>query len=674
MQQENFILATEHERSVLGELDYLLCRNVEVFTASKEDVRDNTYNEGSCNVVFLGQVGLCCKHCSSSPFATARYAAIFPTNIIQMGSALRMIAKWHFPTCSMAPIDVRKRIDILLSKSEKSKRIHTRGEYESMSLLKAFLISTVMKRFKLENLPTCGIKVSNSRSTRSREFSQQLSTRRRNLEKIGQHEVCSGSSHNSLSHSSLRQYNTSLQHRTPPSLIKNNTHAHYLPISRQPQVIPVIDPIPLHSSNIHTSQQHMPSQFRAPNSLNPHFSPCNYSHTKYHQQPYTGTRMYLTPTQYNCNNLGATNLDDALRYLASASNYYSLLVLEEDRALLSDYFFYMVKQLQLCYFTESDRKIRGGKRDNIKVGFGGFECHHCSAADISSSRKFFWSNVDRLANSFAEVPIHVLNCKNCPQRIKTSLHTLKKNHPEQMADLPRGSQKIFFRRMWRRVHAGTKTEKEEGVVQDDSNSIATSTPISKGLESKLSLSIPQDKDWLSDIECFVRCNLEVFCASQDEVDSSKTPIHLGQVGIRCTHCAASQKGASGSAMNFPSSIDRIYEAVKEIQKLHLESCVNLPVDVFQELASLKTSTSLSSVSKRYYIIAAQDLGMVDTPEGIRIIKLWTGSSSSNQCKASSGTFSSMKETNRGKEQNTPKKRKSSCPLKDDSDVKKQNTS
>ena len=56
MQQENFILATEHERSALSELDYLLCRNVEIFTANEEDVRDNAH-EGSWDNVFSGQVG-----------------------------------------------------------------------------------------------------------------------------------------------------------------------------------------------------------------------------------------------------------------------------------------------------------------------------------------------------------------------------------------------------------------------------------------------------------------------------------------------------------------------------------------------------------------------------------------------------------------------------------------
>ena len=84
------------------------------------------------------------------------------------------------------------------------------------------------------------------------------------------------------------------------------------------------------------------------------------------------------------------------------------LVLDEDHLLLTNYFFYLMKQLRLCRFTENDRKTRGGKREKIKIGYGGLQCIHC--ADLPMSRKFFWSNVDRLANSFAEIPGHVLQC------------------------------------------------------------------------------------------------------------------------------------------------------------------------------------------------------------------------------------------------------------------------
>lgn len=125
------------------------------------------------------------------------------------------------------------------------------------------------------------------------------------------------------------------------------------------------------------------------------------------------------------------------------------LVVEEDKLLLTDYFYHLMKQLKLVHFSEKDRRTRGGKRESIKVGYAGLQCAHC--ADQTGCRKFFWSNVDRLANSFAEIPAHIFKCKSCPESSLKALQVLKRKHAEQMSQLPRGSQKIFFRRVWRRL-------------------------------------------------------------------------------------------------------------------------------------------------------------------------------------------------------------------------------
>jgi hypothetical protein len=350
------------------------------------------------------------------------------------------------------------------------------------------------------------------------------------------------------------------------------------------------------------------------------------------------------------------------------------LVLEEDKLLLTDYFFHLMRQLKLCRFSEADRKTRGGKRENIKVGYGGLQCVHCSEAP--NSRKFFWSNVDRLANSFAEIPGHVLKCRRCPVPIKNALMELKRRHPEQMARLPRGSQKVFFRRMWRRLHddeadvansmgagdqdsicksndGSTETTptspkelvpKEEDDVQGESHdnldegmpAMERSTvEAAKALAacahggnssspaSRIRLAITEDKEWLSDMDCFIRRNLEVFCATEDDVmiaqEDKKYPITLGQVGIRCWHCATAKDygTARGTAVAFPYSINGIYESVREFQRMHLESCPNLPEATRQKLEGFKGSTSLSSVLRKFYVLAARALGMHDTSEGIR---------------------------------------------------------
>jgi len=373
------------------------------------------------------------------------------------------------------------------------------------------------------------------------------------------------------------------------------------------------------------------------------------------------------------------------------------LVLDEDHLLLTDYFFYLMKQLRLVRFAENDRKTRGGKREKIKIGYGGLQCIHC--ADLPMSRKFFWSNVDRLANSFAEIPGHVLKCRRCPQANKDALMRLKQGHPEQMSKLPRGSQKIFFRRMWRRLHEGdpqdddivvesprppgssesprppvssikTSPEKDFKSLDEFSHSgsitvtsdetilvmqrsakeaakaLAQSTmnksePPSPS--SRILVAIPEDKEWLSDIDSYVRKQLEVFCATEEDVaaaqEDRKYPITVGQVGIRCIHCSIAQgNDAIGHAIAYPFSISGIYESVKEFHRLHLDSCPNLPSTSKAKLESMKGASSLSSVLRKYYTLAAKALGLVDTRGGIR-----TGGESTPIGSLAAFTFSETEE-------------------------------
>ncbi|KAL3794176.1 hypothetical protein HJC23_012883 [Cyclotella cryptica] len=341
----------------------------------------------------------------------------------------------------------------------------------------------------------------------------------------------------------------------------------------------------------------------------------------------------------------------------------SSLVEKSDSDLITDYFYHIMKQLVVCRFAEKDRKTRGGKRENVNIGYGGLQCRHCINAP--SSRKFFWSNVDRLANSFAEIPTHVLKCKSTPEDIKDSLLVLKGRHPEQMQLLARGSQKVFFRRMWRRLHdgdatRGTPTTISEKPSRDDSEvSGNTSEDASKSGDARPSaarmldetleaesakaasrhdaafvlaqsmrtgsnrgvlLAIPEDKEWLSDDQCFVRNNIEVFVATSRDCEAAaedrKYPIKPGQIGIRCVHCAQTPNGARGSAVFYPYTISGIYESVREFQRMHFEKCENLPAHVVEAAKTVsKASTTLSSVLRRYYVQSARALGLVDAPEG-----------------------------------------------------------
>ena len=163
-----------------------------------------------------------------------------------------------------------------------------------------------------------------------------------------------------------------------------------------------------------------------------------------------------------------------------------------------------------------------------------------------------------------------------------------------------------------------------GVFPASSSASATSSAGVQPQASRVLLAIHEDKDWLSDMDCFVRNNIEVFSSKLHDVDDAvadrKYPIKLGQVGIRCIHCASSTGGARGAAVAYPYSISGIYESVREFQRLHLENCPHLPLELKETSKRLGSgASSLSSVLRRYYVQAARALGLYDTTDsGIKV--------------------------------------------------------
>jgi hypothetical protein len=136
------------------------------------------------------------------------------------------------------------------------------------------------------------------------------------------------------------------------------------------------------------------------------------------------------------------------------------------------------------------------------------------------------------------------------------------------------------------------------------------------------LSTPEDKQWLSDYDCFIRKQIEVFCATTDDVlrcNDSKSVVKEGQVGIRCIHCALAKDMASvhDAGVAYPASINNLYDTVREFMRLHLETCANLPQEVRSRLVEAKGASSLSSVLRNYYQVSAKTIGLIDSSDGIR---------------------------------------------------------
>ena len=86
------------------------------------------------------------------------------------------------------------------------------------------------------------------------------------------------------------------------------------------------------------------------------------------------------------------------------------------------------------------------------------------------------------------------------------------------------------------------------------------------------LSDPLDEDNLTDTLCFVRRQTQFFAAHSDDVEArfskggKKAEIRVGQIGIRCAHCARLPPGDRvNGAASFPASISLVYQAVRNWQ-------------------------------------------------------------------------------------------------------------
>ena len=171
------------------------------------------------------------------------------------------------------------------------------------------------------------------------------------------------------------------------------------------------------------------------------------------------------------------------------------LVKIEDRDLVPDSLLVAMSQMIPCKFTEEDRI---GCYKTRKVGFTGMCCKHCGGEP--GFGRYFPNSVRSLAQTTTSQTIikHISGkCKDCPAEVREIVLTLQR---QQAATLGRklryGSRKIFFQRMWDRLH-GTKKEQEEQQGKTTPGNSSTSqdqgTLVSKDEDCASSIkSVPDD--------------------------------------------------------------------------------------------------------------------------------------------------------------------------------------
>mmetsp|Transcript_2369 Transcript_2369/g.6272 ORF Transcript_2369/g.6272 Transcript_2369/m.6272 type:complete len:579 (+) Transcript_2369:1961-3697(+) len=143
------------------------------------------------------------------------------------------------------------------------------------------------------------------------------------------------------------------------------------------------------------------------------------------------------------------------------------------------------------------------------------------------------------------------------------------------------------------------------------------------------ISLNSDTHVLSPYQCLLREQIEAFEATQEDVRYNDSRMNrqivLGQVGLRCRHCAnQAQWCRAPSAAYYPTRMDAIYQVGQNLAKNHiLEGCASIPPDIRKKLLKLRSERARASGGKDYWRQASIYIGLTQQPnvEGVRFKSL-----------------------------------------------------
>lgn len=124
---------------------------------------------------------------------------------------------------------------------------------------------------------------------------------------------------------------------------------------------------------------------------------------------------------------------------------------------------------------------------------------------------------------------------------------------------------------------------------------------------------------LGEYQTLVRQQLELFEADEHDVingtfrQGRSTPIQLGQIGLRCKHCATAPSAIrTKGSVYFSQTIKGIYQIAQNMSKVHLcERCTRLPPDIKKRMILLRNRRHRASGGRAYWIRHLRELGIYE---------------------------------------------------------------
>ena len=167
-------------------------------------------------------------------------------------------------------------------------------------------------------------------------------------------------------------------------------------------------------------------------------------------------------------------------------------------------------------------------------------------------------------------------------------------------------------------------DKDESVL-DEENSVTSEEDDEIWFSGTTNLSKQDDPYWLSEVQCYLRSDMiEVFSATEEDVKARGRHIFvgLGNVGLRCVYCAHSpNRKRAKNHIIFPHKLSAIHQAGQDLQRRHFSSCSEMPKSIRETYKSMRGFTSKEDdETQQYWIDAAKDLGLANSPHGGIIFK------------------------------------------------------
>eukprot|EP00980_Cylindrotheca_fusiformis_P001394 scaffold345_cov134-Cylindrotheca_fusiformis.AAC.5 len=154
--------------------------------------------------------------------------------------------------------------------------------------------------------------------------------------------------------------------------------------------------------------------------------------------------------------------------------------------------------------------------------------------------------------------------------------------------------------------------------------------LSSGSHGPVPLHMDCDDEALSEYQCLLRKQIELFEATFDDVQwnaqGRNKSIAMGQVGIRCRHCSrlATWARARG-AVYYSTTLNGLYQAAQNMAKNHLcLHCRLIPSDVRTKLLGLRDCKRRAAGGKSYWAEGARVLGVYEAGAGLRFRNSKTG--------------------------------------------------